>query len=106
MMRSLVRFATWRNTILLLADQFAVQGLILFVLYPLIVGLSLDVSFGLSVPEIQEYLGSIGDGGRNLYAFNEAVVDVLFPLLYSTAYAFLLLRLLLPLTGDASRWRL
>lgn len=102
------RYATWRNTLVLLAAQFAVQGLILFWLYPQIggQGVPLDMRSGLSVPEIQEYLTSIGPGGRQLYAWNECTLDFLFPLLYSSAYSFLFLRLILPLTGTPSKWSL
>lgn len=102
------RYATWRNTIVLLLAQFVVQGLILFWLYPRIggTGVPLDMRSGLSIAEIQQYLTSIGPDGRKIYALNECTLDVLYPLLYAPAYAFLLLRLIMPIAGTTSRWRL
>jgi hypothetical protein len=102
------RYATWRNTIVLLLAQFVIQGLILFWLYPQIggPGVPLDMRSGLSVAEIQQYLTSIGPAGRKIYALNECTLDVLFPLLYAPAYAFLFLRLITPTAGATSRWRL
>lgn len=104
----LTRHGTWRNTILLLLAQFGVQCLILFWFYPLIGGRGhpLDMRSGLTIADIQQYLTSIGPDGRKLYALNEGTLDVLFPLLYSFAYSFLLLRLIAPMAGAASRWRL
>ncbi len=102
------RHATWKNTIVLLLAQFVIQGLILFWLYPRIggAGVPLDMRSGLSVPEISGYLTSLGQDGRKIYALNEWTLDVLYPLLYAPAYAFLLLRLITPLAGAASRWLL
>jgi hypothetical protein len=105
---SLIRYATWRNTIILLLAQFVVQGLILLWAYPQLgdQGVPLDMRSGLTVPALREYLTSIGPHGRKLYALNELTLDLLFPLLYSCAYSFLFLRLIIPMTGNASRWRL
>ncbi len=102
----LQRYATWRNTIILLAIQFVVQAVILFLIYPAIggQGVPLDMRSGMSSPEIQAYLISIGDKGRTLYALNEGTADILFPLLYSFAYSFLFIRLITPRAGSASRW--
>ncbi len=108
MIAFLRRFATWRNTIILLSAQFIVQGVILFLIYPKIggQGVPLDMRSGMTVPEIQAYITSLSHEGRRLYALNEGTVDILFPLLYSSAYAFLFLRLLMPITGKTSRWHL
>jgi hypothetical protein len=104
----LIRYASWRNTIGLLTIQFALQAMILFWLYPLIggKGVPLDMRTGLSPAEIYEYLTSIGPGGRKIYALNESTLDMLFPLFYSFAYAFLFLRLISGMAGERSRWHL
>ena len=106
LVRFLLRYASWKNTLILLAAQFIFQGLILFWLYPRIngQGVPLDMRSGLSIAAVQEYLTGIGPAGRNIYAWNEGTLDVLYPLLYAPAYAFLLLRLLTPIAGTSSRW--
>ncbi len=106
MITMLQRYATWRITIILLAVQFVVQAIILFLIYPSIggQGVPLDMRSGMSSHEIQEYLISIGEKGRTLYALNEGTADILFPLLYSFAYSFLFIRLITPMAGTASRW--
>ncbi len=108
MISILRRIATWRNTIILLAAQFIVQGVILFLIYPKIggQGVPLDMRSGITAAEIQTYIASLGEEGRKLYALNEGTADILFPLLYSSAYSFLFLRLLIPMTGAVSRWHL
>ncbi len=108
MIKFLIRYATWKNTIILLVAQFAVQSMILFVFYPLIGGhgVPLDMRSGLSVPEIQQYVMSIGPQGRIIYALNEGIADMLYPVLYSAAYGLLFLRLLIPMAGASSRWLL
>ncbi len=102
----LLRYASWKNTLILLAAQFIFQGLILFWLYPRIggQGVPLDMRSGLSIAAVQEYLTGIGPAGRKIYAWNEGTLDVLYPLLYAPAYAFFLLRLITPIAGATSRW--
>jgi hypothetical protein len=106
MLTMLQRYATWKNTIILLAVQFVVQAIILFLIYPTIggQGVPLDMRSDMSIHEIQAYLMSIGEKGRRLYALNEGTADILFPLLYSSAYSFLFIRLITPMAGTASRW--
>ncbi len=104
----LARRATWKTTIILLLAQFIVQGLILFGAYPLIGGRGypLDMRSGMSVAEVREYAAGIDPDGRRIYALNEGTLDMLFPILYSLAYSFLFFRLIVPMAGDGSRWRL
>ncbi len=106
--RRLLRHSAWKNTVILLAAQFALQGLILFWMYPKLGGsvAPLDMRSGLSLPAVAGYLASLGEQGRRLYALNECTLDLLFPLLYSLAYSFLFLRLLAPFAGGTSRWLL
>jgi hypothetical protein len=106
MIKVLIRYASWRNTLGLFVIQFALQAMILFWLYPLIGGQGkpLDIRFGLSAVEINEYLTSIGSSVRKIYTLNECTLDMLFPLFYSFAYAFLLLRLILGIVSETSRW--
>ena len=65
--RFLLRYASWKNTLILLAAQFIFQGLILFWIYPQIggQGVPLDMRTGLSIATIQEYLTGIRPGGTN-----------------------------------------
>ncbi len=107
MISFLIRYAMWRNTIILLAAQFVVQGVILVLIYPKIggQGVPLDMRSGMTAPEIQAYITSLSPEGRKLYALNEGTVDILFPLLYASAYSFLFLRLLTPMTDTVSRLR-
>lgn len=106
LVRFLLRYASWKNTLILLAAQFIFQGLILFWLYPQIggQGVPLDMRSGLSIATVHEYLIGLSPAGRNIYAWNEGTLDVVYPLLYAPAYAFLLLRLIIPIAGTSSRW--
>jgi hypothetical protein len=107
MITTFQRYATWRNTIILFAAQIAFQLTILYLIYPRIggPGVPLDMRSGMSVPEVQDYLAGIGEKGRRIYALNEGTFDLVFPFLYSSAYAFLFVRLITPLAGAASRWQ-
>jgi hypothetical protein len=107
MMSILRRYATWKNTIILLIAQFAAQFSILFLIYPQIggQGYPLDIRKGMTPSEVRSYVEGLSEKGRDIYAINEGTADVLYPVLYSAAFAFLLFRLLAPVTGEGSRWR-
>ncbi len=108
MMNLVKRYATWKNTIFLLALQFAAQFFILFLIYPRIggEGYPLDMRKGMTPDEIRNYIGTLSEKGRLIYAVNEGTADVLYPVLYSAAFSFLLFRLLAPVTVETNRWRM
>ncbi|WP_105101725.1 hypothetical protein [Microbulbifer pacificus] len=94
-MHWLYRYASWKKTVLFLALNFALQAIILLIMYPKISATlePLDVRVGLTATAIGDFLSAIGSDGRALYFFNESVPDMLFPPAYAVAYALLMAQL-------------
>ena len=95
-MNRLACFSSWYKAAVLLGFNFAIQAIILFVMYPAISpSISpLDVQFFLTPTSVDVFFTGIGASGRTLYFINEATIDMLFPLVYSLAYVLLLIELL------------
>ncbi|WP_154650810.1 hypothetical protein [Reinekea blandensis] len=95
-MDRLFAFSNWKKAGVFLAVNFFVQAIIVWIIYPQISPTlqPLDVRVGLTPETIAQFLSDIGSAGRDLYFINEATLDMLFPLIYSFAYALLLIELL------------
>ena len=108
MMDRLFNFSSWKIAGGLLGFNFILQALILLVIYPMISTTTtpLDVQIGLTPDLITSYFNEIGEVGRKYYLLNEMTIDMLFPLVYSFAYALLLVELIksLKLTGSAVKY--
>ncbi|MGF1760480.1 hypothetical protein L4D76_21630 [Photobacterium sagamiensis] len=91
----LIKFSSWKKAGVLLGLNFALQAIILLIMYPLISTSiePLDVQVGLTSESINFFLSEIGSSGRKYYYLNEITVDMLFPLVYSFAYSLLLIEL-------------
>ncbi|WP_160152758.1 hypothetical protein [Microbulbifer sp. ALW1] len=95
-MNWLFRYASWSKAGLFLALNFALQAVIVLVIYPMISADTdpLDIQMGLTLERVTGFLEQIGSDGRTLYFYNEATLDILFPLVYSIAYALLTVELI------------
>ncbi|MEH6534570.1 MAG: hypothetical protein V7735_25005 [Photobacterium frigidiphilum] len=92
----LINFSSWKKAGVLLSFNFALQAIILLIIYPLISTSiePLDVQVGLTSESIIYFFNEIGMAGREYYFLNEITVDMLFPLVYSFAYSLLLIELI------------
>jgi hypothetical protein len=92
----LINFSSWKKTGVLLSLNFALQAIILLIIYPLICTsiAPLDVQVGLTSEYLNFFFNEIGTAGRASYFLNEMTVDMFFPLVYSFAYSLLLIELI------------
>lgn len=92
----LILFSSWKRMWIFLSINFAIQAIILLIMYPLVsTSLEpLDVQTNLNSESIYNFLTNIGALGRYHYGLNETTFDMLFPIAYSLAYALLLVQLL------------
>ncbi|MGF1736838.1 hypothetical protein [Photobacterium satsumensis] len=95
-MNWLINFSSWKKAGVLLSLNFALQAIILLIIYPLISASidPLDVQVGLTSESVNSFFNEIGTAGRKYYFLNEMTVDMLFPLVYSFAYSLLLIELI------------
>ena len=96
MLDRLIRFSSWKTMWVFLSINFAIQAIIILIMYPLVstVYEPLDVQMNLNSQSIYSFLTNIGELGRYYYGLNEATFDMLFPIAYSLAYSLLLIQLL------------
>ncbi len=92
----LINFSSWKKAGVLLSLNFALQAIIILIIYPLISTSMepLDVQVGLTSESLNSFFNEIGTTGREYYFLNEMTVDMLFPLVYSFAYSLLLIELI------------
>ncbi|MFN3850010.1 MAG: hypothetical protein ACK4NY_11300 [Spirosomataceae bacterium] len=77
-----------------LALQFIISGVVLpYFQKQFDPGLSrglMDLSFGFTPEKGYEIIESYGEEGRKVYLFVESFIDVIYPIIYSTAFVLLL----------------
>ncbi len=95
-MNKLFSYSSWKKALLLLSLSFLLQGIILWIMYPLISAtqVPLDTRIGINRESVIDFYTAIGRSGRAYYFFNELILDMIFMCVYPFAYTLLLAELI------------